>query len=52
LDCVQERGTYKATNKDLWTMMLEFCETVKPSLEDYEADGVGVCILPYKFPRC
>jgi len=37
--------TYKATNKDLWSMMLEFCETVKPSLQDYEADGAWPTLL-------
>ncbi|KAF8968407.1 Cullin binding-domain-containing protein [Flammula alnicola] len=36
---IGEMGTYKATNKDLWSMMLEFCETIKPTLQDYEADG-------------
>jgi len=45
LNFINEKGTYKATNKDLWTMMLEFCETVKPSLEDYEADGAWPTLL-------
>ncbi|KAJ7090338.1 hypothetical protein B0H15DRAFT_260359 [Mycena belliarum] len=39
------RGTYKATNKDLWSMMLEFCRTVKPTLQDYEADGAWPTLL-------
>lgn len=26
-------------------MMLEFCETVKPTLQDYEADGVCLMII-------
>ncbi|KAF7353674.1 Dicer-like protein 1 [Mycena venus] len=39
LEFINEKGTYKATNKDLWSMMLEFCRTVKPTLQDYEADG-------------
>jgi DCN1-like protein 4/5 len=26
----------------LYFQMLEFCETVKPSLQDYEADGVRI----------
>ncbi|KAF8655850.1 hypothetical protein AX16_002933 [Volvariella volvacea WC 439] len=33
----EKEGKYKATNKDLWAMMLEFCETV-PSLESYNED--------------
>ncbi|KAJ7771610.1 Cullin binding-domain-containing protein [Mycena metata] len=40
LEFIAEKGSYKAVNKDLWSMMLEFCRTVKPSLQDYEADGV------------
>ncbi|KAE9395814.1 hypothetical protein BT96DRAFT_922564 [Gymnopus androsaceus JB14] len=36
----EKEGVYKATTKDMWTMMLEFCETVKPDLQDYEADSV------------
>ena len=61
LMCLKEKGTYKAVNKDLWLMvsifgfklgirsfvaqMKEFCYTVKPTLEDYEDDGVSV--LPF-----
>jgi len=41
----ETKSTYKATNKDLWSMMLEFCETVKPNLEDYEADGAWPTLL-------
>ncbi|KAI0045155.1 DUF298-domain-containing protein [Auriscalpium vulgare] len=36
---ITEAGTYKGVNKDLWSMMLEFCKGVKPDLSDYEADG-------------
>jgi len=36
---------YKATNKDLWSMMLEFCETVKPNLQDYESEGAWPTLL-------
>ncbi|TFK34818.1 Cullin binding-domain-containing protein [Crucibulum laeve] len=42
---INEKGTYRATNKDLWGMMLEFCETVKPTLEDYESDGAWPTLL-------
>ncbi|KAJ6488504.1 Cullin binding-domain-containing protein [Mycena vitilis] len=46
LDFIAEKeGTYKATNKDLWSMMLEFSRTVKPSLQDYEADGAWPTLL-------
>jgi len=41
----ENQAMYKATNKDLWTMMLEFCETVKPTLQDYEADGAWPTLL-------
>jgi len=37
--------SYKATNKDLWSMMLEFCQTVDPNLQDYEADGAWPTLL-------
>jgi DCN1-like protein 4/5 len=36
---------YKATNKDLWSMMLEFCQSVNPNLQDYEADGAWPTLL-------
>ncbi|KAF5379881.1 hypothetical protein D9757_007207 [Collybiopsis confluens] len=36
---------YKASNKDLWTMMLEFCRTVKPDLQDYESEGAWPTLL-------
>ncbi|KAF7294705.1 Defective in cullin neddylation protein [Mycena indigotica] len=41
----EKDGAYKATNKDLWSMMLEFCRTIKPSLQDYEADGAWPTLL-------
>jgi len=45
IDFINEKGTYKGANKDLWNMMLEFCQIVKPSLEDYEADGAWPTLL-------
>ncbi|KAI3610803.1 dcn1-like protein 4 [Moniliophthora roreri] len=39
LGFINEKGTYKAANKDLWVMMLEFLESVKPTLEDYDEGG-------------
>ncbi|KIK63523.1 hypothetical protein GYMLUDRAFT_440443 [Collybiopsis luxurians FD-317 M1] len=41
----EKEGVYKATNKDLWTMMLEFCRTVRPDLQDYESDGAWPTLL-------
>ncbi|KAK0227961.1 Cullin binding-domain-containing protein [Armillaria fumosa] len=46
LEFVGGKGeSYKAANKDLWTMMLEFCETMSPNLDGYEADGVYLSFL-------
>ncbi|KAJ6598023.1 hypothetical protein B0H10DRAFT_735461 [Mycena sp. CBHHK59/15] len=45
LEFIAEKGSYKATNKDLWSMMLEFCSTVNPTLQDYEADGAWPTLL-------
>jgi len=41
----EKQPKYKATNKDLWNMMLEFCKTVQPTLNDYEADGAWPTLL-------
>jgi len=45
VEYINEKGTYKGVNKDLWNMMLEFCQTVNPTLEDYEADGAWPTLL-------
>jgi len=45
LDFVNEKGTYKGVNKDLWLMVLEFCRTIPPTLQDYEADGAWPTML-------
>lgn len=45
LEYINEKGTYRAANKDLWNMMLEFCETVTPNLDNYEADGAWPTLL-------
>ncbi|KAK0458551.1 DUF298-domain-containing protein [Desarmillaria tabescens] len=46
LEFVGGKGeSYKAANKDLWTMMLEFCETMSPNLDGYEADGAWPTLL-------
>ncbi|KAH7910629.1 DUF298-domain-containing protein [Hygrophoropsis aurantiaca] len=45
IEFLNAKGTYKGANKDLWSMMLEFCRTVDPSLKDYEADGAWPTLL-------
>ncbi|KAF9030782.1 Cullin binding-domain-containing protein [Panaeolus papilionaceus] len=45
IEFIVEKNSYKATNKDLWSMMLEFCETVTPNLDNYEADGAWPTLL-------
>ena len=45
IEFLNVKGTYRAANKDLWSMMLEFCRTVDPSLNDYEADGAWPTLL-------
>jgi len=45
IDFINEKGTYRAANKDLWNMMLEFCETVNPNLDNFEADGAWPTLL-------
>lgn len=39
LEFINVKGGYKATNKDLWNMMLEFCQSVQSNLSNYEDDG-------------
>ncbi|EEB87284.1 hypothetical protein MPER_15440 [Moniliophthora perniciosa FA553] len=51
LDFINEKGTYKAANKDLWVMMLEFLETVKPTLEDYDEGGGAWTYVVGRFCR-
>jgi len=38
VEFVQEKG-WKGVTKDLWSMLLEFCQTIDPSLSNFEADG-------------
>ncbi|KZT20286.1 DUF298-domain-containing protein [Neolentinus lepideus HHB14362 ss-1] len=45
LDFINAKGTFKGVNKDLWNMTLEFCETVSPNLDNYEADGAWPTML-------
>ncbi|KAL6307984.1 Cullin binding-domain-containing protein [Sparassis latifolia] len=39
LEFINDKGTYKGVNKDLWSMILEFCRTIQPDLSNYDADG-------------
>ncbi|EGN96256.1 hypothetical protein SERLA73DRAFT_154631 [Serpula lacrymans var. lacrymans S7.3] len=45
IEFLNEKGTYKGANKDLWSMMLEFCRTVDIHLEGYEMDGAWPTLL-------
>ncbi|CAE6478327.1 unnamed protein product [Rhizoctonia solani] len=38
LEFINEKGTYKAVTKDLWTMTLEFCRTIQPDLSGYDEE--------------
>ncbi|PFH52467.1 hypothetical protein AMATHDRAFT_139985, partial [Amanita thiersii Skay4041] len=42
---IMEKGTYKAVNKDLWKMSLEFCQTVDINLQGYDPDAAWPTIL-------
>jgi len=42
---ITEKGTYKAVTKDIWSMMLEFCRTISPNLDNYDADGAWPTLL-------
>jgi len=45
VEYITEKGTYKAVNKDVWSMMLEFCKTVNPDLDNFEADGAWPTLI-------
>jgi DCN1-like protein 4/5 len=45
IDFINENGGYKAANKDLWSMMFEFVNTVEPNLTGYEADGAWPSVI-------
>jgi len=42
---INTTGTYKGVNKDLWSMMLEFCRDTQPDLSNFEADGAWPTII-------
>ncbi|KAL5511890.1 hypothetical protein ACEPAH_5108 [Sanghuangporus vaninii] len=45
VEFINEKGTYKGVNKDLWTMMYEFCQNIQPSLDGYDAEGAWPTLL-------
>ncbi|EJF62622.1 Cullin binding-domain-containing protein [Dichomitus squalens] len=45
IEFINEKGTYKGVNKDLWNMVLEFSRTIQPDLSNYEADGAWPTLL-------
>ncbi|KAM5542606.1 hypothetical protein V8D89_003567 [Ganoderma adspersum] len=45
LEFINEKGTYKGVNKDLWNMVLEFSRSIQPDLSTYEADGAWPTML-------
>ncbi|EJD06082.1 DUF298-domain-containing protein [Fomitiporia mediterranea MF3/22] len=45
IDFINDRGTYKGVNKDLWTMMKEYCESVTPNLDGYDSEGAWPTLL-------
>jgi len=45
VEYITEKGTYKAVNKDVWSMMLEFCKSVNPSLDNFETDGAWPTLI-------
>ncbi|KAL4266459.1 Defective in cullin neddylation protein [Pleurotus pulmonarius] len=45
VEFVNEKANYKGINKDVWSMILDFCHTVKPDLSGYEADGAWPSML-------
>ncbi|KAG6379202.1 Cullin binding-domain-containing protein [Boletus reticuloceps] len=43
---LNENGSYKGANKDIWNMVHEFCQTIiDGELSDYEADGAWPTML-------
>ncbi|KAF8626310.1 hypothetical protein AX15_004979 [Amanita polypyramis BW_CC] len=42
---IVEKGIYRAANKDLWSMMLEFCRSVDTDLQGYDPDAAWPTLL-------
>ncbi|KIJ69646.1 hypothetical protein HYDPIDRAFT_106294 [Hydnomerulius pinastri MD-312] len=45
IEFLNENGTYKGANKDIWNMVHEFCRIIKPQLDNYEFDGAWPTML-------
>ncbi|KAI9508694.1 DUF298-domain-containing protein [Russula earlei] len=42
---INTTGNYKGVNKDLWSMMFEFCRDTRRDLSNFEADGAWPTII-------
>jgi len=42
---INTTGSYKGVNKDLWSMMLEFCRDTRQDLSNFEADGAWPTVI-------
>ncbi|KAG6332414.1 hypothetical protein ID866_6674 [Astraeus odoratus] len=42
---LNENRSYRGVNKDIWSMVYEFCRTVNPDLSNYEMDGAWPTML-------
>ncbi|KAH7889985.1 Cullin binding-domain-containing protein [Phlebopus sp. FC_14] len=45
VEFLNENGSYRGANKDIWSMVLEFCRTINSTLDNYEADGAWPTML-------
>jgi hypothetical protein len=51
VEYLQEKGGVKAVTKDLWSMVRDFAQLVRPDFEEYEADGVSRRFFHLEFGR-
>lgn len=42
---LHDNGSYRGANKDIWSMVYEFCRTIHPNLDNYETDGAWPTML-------
>ncbi|KIJ17126.1 hypothetical protein PAXINDRAFT_73516 [Paxillus involutus ATCC 200175] len=45
IEFLNEKGTYKGANKDIWNMVHEFCRVINTNLDNYETDGAWPTML-------
>ncbi|KAH9977348.1 DUF298-domain-containing protein [Lactifluus volemus] len=45
IEFINTTGNYKGVNKDLWSMMLEFCRDTQQDLSNFEADGAWPTVI-------